>query len=302
MIRHLHGRAAAFAVAAIGVVAVVTTDGAFWVMVGAVVLMVAATAWSIRDYLRARRTQDAYQTFAASHGWEFLERSFEYDARFSTFPFGEGVARRQESVVRGEFNGQRCATFAQVFEVKRDQDSPAMVQTYQVTLAELPIALPRLDIVPQNLPASIAKALGGRDVEVESYEFNQRWRVLCNDARYAHAVLDPRMIERLLYLDVAGMSVRIDGGAVYVWRSGRQGAADLAKRLSVVSGIARRIPTHVIREYTDLGHHVRRGDAATRPLTGPAWALEPGLLNSKRYTGIGVDADGDGIEDWKQLR
>ncbi|MFW2512519.1 hypothetical protein ACNI3K_01940 [Demequina sp. SO4-13] len=301
MVRHMRALGGGIAVAAICVAAVVGTNGSGWLLALAAVALLGGGAWSAYDFTRARRLHDEYQTFAHSHGWEYLARSFEYDSRFASFPFGEGGARRQESVVRGEFNGQRCATFAQVYEIARERGAPATVHAYQVTMAELPVALPRIDIVPQSLPATLAKALGGRDIDVESHEFNVRWRVLCDDARYGHAVIDPRMIERLLYSDVEGMAVRIEGGAVYVWTAGRQGAHDLARRLAVVSGIARRIPAHVIREFTELGYKVRHGDAATRPLTGPAWAIEPGALTSRRYTGIGVDADGDGIEDWRQL-
>lgn len=302
MIRHLHGRWTGIVIAMIAGGVILVGDAATWVLALAALAVVGGATWSIYDAVRARHLHDEYQEFAEAHGWEYLARAFEYDSRFASFPFAEGTSRRQEAVVRGTFNGQRCATFAQVFELRPDRDSPPTVQAYQVTLAELPIGLPRLDIVPQNLPATVATLLGGRDIDVESYEFNRRWRVLCDDARYGHAVIDPRMIERLLAADVEGLAVRIEGGAVYVWQTGRQGAEGLARRLNVVSGIARRIPAHVIREYTERGHHVRRGDAATRPLTGPAWALEPGALTSRRYTGIGIDADGDGIEDWQQLR
>lgn len=302
MMRHLHSRWAGMAVSAVAMMVLVFSDGAGWLLATSAVTIVCGGAWSFYEFTRARRMRDEYQEFAATHGWEYLERSFEYAPRFSGFPFDTGSALRQEAVVRGTFNGQQCATFAHVYEVKHDRNAPPTPYSYQVTLAELPVALPRLDIVPQDLPATFAKVLGGRDIDVESYEFNQRWRVLCDDARYGHAVIDPRMIERLLQADVDGMAVRIEGGAVYVWSQGRRGADDLARRLTVVSGIARRIPAHVIREYTELGYGVRRGDAATRPLDGPAWATEPGVLNSRRYTGIGVDADGDGIEDWRQVR
>lgn len=274
-----------------------------WVLVIGGIMAVGGLAWAAYDFVRSQRMHDEYQEFAKAHAWTYIATSYEFNQRFTGFPFGQGSARRQEAVLRGTFNGQECATFAHVFDTTRDAEgNSGGTQSYQVTLAELPVALPRLDIVPENFPAAVAKALGGGDVDVESYEFNQRWRVITNDQRYAHAVLDPRMIERLLQLDVQGLAVRIDGGAVYVWSMGRKGVDTLARRLGVVSGIARHIPKHVLREYKDLGYDVRRGDAATRPLTGPAWATESGALTSGRYTGVGMDLDGDGIEDWKQVQ
>lgn len=276
-------------------------DFAGWVLVIGGIVAVGALGWAAWDFVHSRRMHDEYREFADLHGWTYSSQSYEFNHRFSGFPFGQGSSRRQESVLHGTFNGQRCATFAHVFETRRDSDGIARgTQAFQVTLAELPVALPRLDIVPENLPSAIAKALGGGDIDVESHAFNQRWRVIANDSRYAHSVLDPRMIERLLFDDVEGLGVRIDGGAVYVWSMGRRSAGTLARRLAVVSGIARRIPDHVLRKYEELGYHSRQGDAWTRPISGPAWATEPGALTSGRFTGIGVDLDGDGIEDWKQ--
>ncbi len=303
MMRPMGGQRGGLPLAAIAAAVLYFGDNIMgWIIVLSVVAGVAGLLWAAFDYYRSHRVQNEYQEFAKSHGWEFAERTYEYNSRFSSFPFGTGNARRQESVVRGTYNGQQCATFAQVYELSSEGQGTPTAYANQITLAELPVALPRLDIVPKNLPLNVANALRGRDIEMESWDFNQRWRVLCDDPRYGHAVIDPRMIERLLFPDVEGLAVRIEGGAVYVWGVGRQGSANLAKRLGVVSGIARRIPDHVIREYTELGYTVQRGSPATRPISGPAWATEPGALTSRRYTGVGVDADGDGIEDWKQLR
>ena len=300
---HFHGRWSGLGIGTVSGVAVALGNLGSWLMVAGVVIAVAGLTWAAVDFTRSRRMHDEYQDFAQMHGWNYTATSYEFNHRFSAFPFGQGSRRRQESVVRGTFNGQQCATFAHVFENVRDGDTASMgTHAYQVTLAELPVALPRIDIVPENFPAAVAKALGGGDIDVESHAFNQRWRVITNDPRYAHALLDPRMIERLLYDDVEGLGIRIDGGAVYIWSMGRRGADALARRLGAVSGIARRIPDHVLREYKDLGYQVHHDDPWTRPLSGPAWATESGALTSRRYTGVGMDIDGDGIEDWKQLQ
>lgn len=315
-------------------------------------------AWIDRS--RAARLHDATVDFARAHGWEHLRSTTEYGGRLRAYPFSTGVRRRQESVLRGDFAGMRCATFAHVYEETSGQEGEQSVPiAHQVVMAELSVALPRLDIVPEGLGLPAMRLLGGSDVDVESHEFNRRWRVLAEDPRYAHAVLDARMIERLLAHDASGLMLRIEGGAVYTWQPGRQGVENLASRLGVVTGIARRIPQHVIRQYRELGYGIKDGFVesapgwATQPgalisrqptelaqaagwmppvgpgasvppaaagraeplsparasaagasapaPTGPAWAAEPGALTGRRYTGVGVDADGDGIEDWRQL-
>lgn len=272
--------------AAISGVVLFTTGSMAWMWALGVLLTLAALAWGGWDAWRAMRHGDEAREFAATHGWEYVPRIYEYNSRFWAYPFGEGEARRQESVLRGSYDGQRCATFSHVFETRSDKNSAPVTHAFQVTLAELPVALPRIDIVPQNAYQQVLKALGGKDVEVESHAFNERWRVRANDARYAHAVLDPRMVERLTWLDVEGASIRIEGAAVYVWGSGRRGTEDLAKRLGIVTAVARRVPAHVIREYRELGYGTAEPGA---PLKGPDWATQGGVLNSRRYTGIGVE-------------
>ena len=330
------------------------------VVIGAIAALL---AW--RDRSRASRLSDTYAAFASTHGWEHIGSTSEYGSRFRSYPFGTGVRRRQESLIRGDFGGIRCATFAHVYEETSGNGVEHSVPiAHQVVMAELPVALPRIDIVPEAVGHQVLQLLGGTDVEVESHEFNRRWRVITDDPRYARAVLDPRMIDRLVAEDANGLMLRIEGGAVYTWQPGRHGADALARQLAVVTGLARRVPQHVIREYRKLGYGVKDGfsenapawatesgaltsrqptdlsaaagwmpgaAAATAPHgarrrdsaphlhgnpgddaapaashasavpTGPGWATEPGALTGRRYTGVGVDADGDGIEDWRQM-
>ncbi|WP_062290752.1 hypothetical protein [Demequina phytophila] len=272
------------ALAGLGVIAyVVGGRAAFVVLAFAGVAVLALVAWEAYDTFRHR---DAAARFALEHGWELLPRTAAYSMRFSGQPFDlNGSSVRQEDVLRGTYGGMRCATFTHVVEQQSDgQRSSA--QVFQVTLAELPVRLPRLDIVPEHVGHHLAQALGGTDIEVESHAFNARWRVITRDLKYGHDVIDPRMIERLLAPDVQGRSLRIDGGAVLLWSPGREGVDTLSRRLDVVAGVARRIPAHVIRRFQDAGAAVADPDA---PLVGPAWATTPGVLNSRRYTGIGAD-------------
>ncbi|WP_062380874.1 hypothetical protein [Demequina pelophila] len=255
-------------------------------------------ALAVWEAVVAYRHRHEAERFAREHGWEHIHRTAAYSVRFTGHPFDLPGRHRQEDVLRGTYAGQPCATYTHVAEQAIDaRRGGSHAQAFQVTLAELPVDLPRLDLVPEHLGHHVAQALGGMDIEVESHEFNSRWRVTAADRRYGHDVVDPRMIARLLEPDAAGVAIRIEGGAVMIWRPGRGGTADLARRLGLVAGIARRIPRHVLRRYSDEGRARPDPDA---PLVGPAWAVTPGVLTGGRYTGIGVDADGDGVEDWRQ--
>ncbi|WP_156156233.1 hypothetical protein [Demequina maris] len=271
------------ALVALGVIAYVLGGQAAWILllVGAVVAALAV--WEYVDHARHR---GAAARFALEHGWSHTPRTAKYSLRFSGTPFDlRGSSVRQEDVLEGRYGGIDCATFTHVVEQQSDGERSS-AQVFQVTLAELPVRLPRLDIVPEHLGHHLAQALGGTDIEVESHAFNARWRVIARDRRYGHDVIDPRMIERLLAHDVEGCSLRIDGGAVLMWSAGREGVDTLSRRLDVVAGVARRIPDHVVRRFREQGAAMADPDA---PLAGPAWATTPGVLNSRRYTGIGSD-------------
>lgn len=261
-----------------------------------VLALVAGVLW-LMDSAAAARQRREFLEFAQLHGWTFDGASRTYTGRFSRFPFGGLPASRQENRLSGTLNGVECATFTHL-RVATDAEGRESTEPFQITLVELPVVLPVLELVPETMAERFAKSLGGGDLDVESYEFNRTWRVLCRDPRYAHAVLDPRMVERLLQPDARELAIRIEGGAVMAWQPGRVGTDTLARRLGVLTAVARRIPEHVVREYRERGAlNVAGEDRAISP-TAPTWATTPGALTSGKATGIepGPPATGEGFQ------
>lgn len=286
---------AAFMGGAFLVVGVILIDQGY-VPVALFLLSIFAAVFWVVDHFRGQRHRKAYAAFAKLHGWEFSQRTFAYNSRFVSAPFGEGEKPRQTDVLRGNFSGLDCATFTHRYELKSDNEGKHGEFLFQVTLVELPVTLPRLELIPESMAQRVAKTFGAQDIDFESAAFNRRWRVRANDRKYAYDLLDPRMLERLIQPDAEGAMIRIEGGAIMTWQAGRVGLDGLAGRLSVLTAIARRIPDHVVREYTERGFASQRGTYAPdyptrRPLTGPDWATTPGALTSGRYTGIGFEGD-----------
>jgi hypothetical protein len=295
-VRYLASAIAGIALAVMIFLGRFVTELAPWAWLAVLVLVSWASVLWLIDGLQAARQRREFTDFAQMHGWLFAGSSREYNTRFRSFPLDAATSSVQENVLQGSLNGVRCATFTHV-RIVSDSKGNESREPFQVTLVELPVILPRLEIVPETVAEKFVKSLGGGDLDVESYEFNRRWRVLCRDPRYAHAVLDPRMVERLLQPDALELAIRIEGGAVLAWQPGRVGTATLARRLGVLTGVARSIPEHVVREYRELG--ALNSPASERPFppTAPAWATTPGALTSKRPTGIepGPPATGEGF-------
>jgi hypothetical protein len=265
-----------------------------WLML----LIVAAGVGSLWffDSVRLSRQGKEFSEFAERFGWQYVSSSREYNSRFASFPFDADGASAQQNVLRGSLNGVPCVAFTQI-RTERDAKGNEKSEPFSTTLVELPVRLPRIEIVPESFAEKFVKSLGGGDLDVESYEFNRRWRVLCRDPRYAHAVLDPRMVERLLQPDALDLAIRIEGGAVLAWQPGLAGTDTLARRFGVLTAVARRIPEHVVREYRERGALNVPPSERPIPPTAPAWATTPGALTGGVATGIGPGppATGDGF-------
>jgi hypothetical protein len=58
----------------------------------------------------------------------------------------------------------------------------------------VPSAWPNLSIVPEELGSRIATAMGGRDIDFELESFNREFQVRSDDPRFAHALVDARIV------------------------------------------------------------------------------------------------------------
>ena len=150
----------------VGTVALLVVLGRIDVTGGFLVGGALLAALAMGEAVARWRHHDEAARFAVEHGWEHVPRTAAYSARLG-YPFDLGELAYQTDVLSGLYGGWRCATFTHVLEqgTGNDRANAAVRQTYQVTLAELPVVLPRLDIVPESLANRAAQALGGIDVD-----------------------------------------------------------------------------------------------------------------------------------------
>lgn len=83
-------------------------------------------------------------------------------------------------------------------------------------LVQVPFTAPHLKIGPEGFWSSIGKMVGVRDVEVESPQFNERYRVACDDERFAITLLDPSMIAWMLSPHSGGGTVTFEFGGSWM--------------------------------------------------------------------------------------
>ena len=92
----------------------------------------------------------------------------------------------------------------------------------------------------------------------ESAHFNAAWRVRCDHPYFAHAFCHPRLMERLLRPDLAGLSVLVAGGEIAVHAPGATALDAVEARAAVVADLVHLVPPHLSAEHSSRAPAARR--------------------------------------------
>ncbi len=108
--------------------------------------------------------------------------------------FGRGSSKKVKAQM------WRAGEHDSVFQYQYTENSGEDSTTYTFTaaLVRLPFRAPHLTIASENWWSKMKRAIGARDIEVESPAFNDRFQVRCPDERFAITLLDPPMIAWML--------------------------------------------------------------------------------------------------------
>ncbi|PKQ27130.1 MAG: hypothetical protein CVT64_01395 [Actinobacteria bacterium HGW-Actinobacteria-4] len=219
--------------------------GLFVVLVGGFV------GFIVWQYKKNQARKAAMMTFIASHGYGYIPRADDRTRYFRSPPFGQGYSPSAEHVVSGTVRGVPFETFAYQFTTRtRDSKGHMSTQThpFQVTWIPLAQALPTMRLRTDNAFLRWGKSLGGRDLDTESEEFNNQWKVWCEDERIGHAILTPRMIEMFLKQEVMGRSYVFEGKALMTYVPGHTDLTETPSLVSLLADIASLIPPFLMEE------------------------------------------------------
>lgn len=166
----------------------------------AVVPLLFLVGWGVYTYVRhvrAQRHTSALAAHCAARGWRFsAEDAHGLADRWYGPPFDAGRRRRVRNVIAAEIDGRSVVAFDYSFVVR--QGKHTKTYEYAVVTLGLPCPLPGLHVAPEGVLSRLGTMIGLEDIEVESEEFNRRFRVRCPDPRFAHDVLTPRTMHSLL--------------------------------------------------------------------------------------------------------
>jgi hypothetical protein len=201
-------------------------------------------------YAQAKRRRELLQQFAAGNGWTWTPRDDSWVQRFPGTPFGDGDSRQAKNVMQGSFRGRAMVAFDYSY-VTRSTDSQGRSQSqthrYAFCTLGLPAWVPKLELLPEGVFGRLGTALGMQDIELESEDFNRRYRVRCDTPKFAYDVLPPRTMEALLTRPA--LHLRFAGTDALCWEPGSHSPVELLARLDALSAVLDGIPEFV---WTDL--------------------------------------------------
>lgn len=191
--------------------------------------------------IRAKKAEDARRAALAAmvtgKGYSYLADYPERTGLFASSPFGLGDSRKALDVVWGSVGGRPFETFAYRYETHTTDSKGnrhTEVHKFQVTWIPLPAPIATMRMTADNAFLRMFAKMGAKDLEVESHEFNQRWKVWCADERIGHAVLTPALIAYLLAPGWIGRGIVIESRLLMTYSSGHSNLHDLE---GVVGGL-----------------------------------------------------------------
>lgn len=207
---------------------------------------------AVLSYRRERARVAQFTHDAAQRGWAYVEEDWSY-AQFGTVvPFGIGHSRTARHVMSGECADREFVAFEYIYKITTaDSRGRRHTRTYRHAVVSVGVggALPVIRIYPENIGTRLATALGGTDVQVESAQFNRLWKVWSRDERTAHAVLTPRMIERLLEQDAQSRAYAWEPGVLYAAVPGAMTLAFVDSLVPILGQLADLVPNFLAEDH-----------------------------------------------------
>jgi hypothetical protein len=209
---------------------------------------------------RARKAAD--EKAIAEYGWEIVASAPRELIELGTAsPFRQGRERKVGNLIRSSLHSVLFVSYEYSY-ITEHKDDEGKVQrstnTYTVTSIDIDGQIDGITIMPEGLWD------GKYDLDVESDDFNKKWRVQAADKRMAHALLSPTVIALLVDRETEKMPIIFEPGKIWTYSSGGHQVAKLARKVEVLSGVAREIPAFVYKE--------------AKPGKKPAKYVEPAAL------------------------
>jgi len=186
--------------------------------------------------------------YAARRGWHYTERDRSLTDRFVGRPFGGGHGRDAKHVLSGEYRGRQVLIFEYSYKETTGSGDDRRTETYRHTVvsAGTPAPRPTLELTRETFGRKLLGFVGVRDLQLESEQFNDTFRISTEDDKFAYDILHPRMMEWLLADNRAmRLPFRFERADLVVWDSDQLDPANLGWMVDFVCDVLDRVPGFV---------------------------------------------------------
>lgn len=165
-----------------------------------VIAAVIAAAYFYYTFVMNKKRRAAFQAFVAQRGWNYAERDDKLVGLSARDPFGEGFGRRAEHVITGQFRGRPMVAFEYIYKTEEGSGDNRRTVTHHYTVVNVktPADRPLLQVGREGIGSKILGAVGKKDLQLESEEFNKRFHIKCENDKFAYDVLHPRTMQWML--------------------------------------------------------------------------------------------------------
>ncbi|TCP50831.1 hypothetical protein EV191_10795 [Tamaricihabitans halophyticus] len=247
-----------------------------WVWFGVAVIVIGAAVywdWQRRKKLIARMTAAARQ-----RGWTYEAKRQSLCRAYRGAPFKSSHnSEKAEHVITGTYRDRQFIAFQYRYKMDEDErrrqrerehrrhplNLPSVLggrrresdhkhsewRYYHVYAVSLPATRPFLEVSKEGLFRGVLDAVGIRDLQLESEEFNKTYKLKTDNNKFAYDILHPRMMEWMLNDGrVKKFGFTYQGNEIWTYRQGRFKLEDTTDYLDYLHRILERAPSFVWKD------------------------------------------------------
>ena len=220
----------------------------FFVFFGLVVFLI------IHGHIKNKKRREAIVRWSSARGLHYNpDKDYGMEDRFSQFScLKQGSSRYAYNILQGDWSGRPFLGFDYHYSTTSTNSkgrSTTHHHTFSAVIIESDVPMKSLTICTEGLFDKLAGFFGFDDIDFESAEFSDEFKVNAENRKWAYDVLHARTMEFLLH--APRFSIEFSRNQAIAWRGSRFDIAEYESAVDVITGILDRLPDYVRKQRTE---------------------------------------------------
>ncbi|SDS67074.1 hypothetical protein [Microlunatus soli] len=211
-----------------------------------VVIIAIGVALGFLTRRRRRQRQQEVGRFAASRGWQFIDRDDSYSHRWQGKPFASrGMAH---NIIIGQHRGRSFCTFAYHYTTTSHTGQVNTTQSHDFVIfaIALPAPVPEFSVEAEGIfGGKVAEALGFERIDSGDPDFDNTFKVKSDNPRFGALLLQPPLLQMLK--STGPWDWRLTGQDMLSYQKGHLAPELVQPRLDLMCDVLDRIPNDAWR-------------------------------------------------------